>query len=123
MVAPRRTRVGRNSFLRSTNARGVSTFVKTQDGATDLVLNRDAGINRYVVLDLAAVTDGDPRPEHDVLAHDAVTADATADEHVREVPDLRAVADFDALVDSRRGMDECRHGAGTSTGYPPIKDR
>ena len=32
IVAPRRTRVARNAFLRSISARGLLTLVNTQDG-------------------------------------------------------------------------------------------
>ena len=67
--------------------------------AEDTILQGDAGVYANVVLDLAAIADRHVRADAYVLADDAVLSDAGVLEHVAEMPDPRALADLDAIVD------------------------
>lgn len=64
----------------------------------------DAGIERNVVLHLAAVADFDVRTDHDVLSEDAILADGDLGQNVHEVPDSGAGPDGDIVIDIGRFM-------------------
>ncbi len=66
IVAPRLTRVSRNSTLRSMKARGLLTLVKTQEGPKKRRLREDALVYRDIILDLAIIAYRHARSSHDV---------------------------------------------------------
>src|SRR5256884_266623 len=74
--------------------------------AEHVVFERDALIDRYIVLDLGIVADPHTGHHHHVLAQVAALADHRAGHDVAEVPDLRAPADLRPVVDVTRFMDE-----------------
>src|SRR5256885_10235917 len=71
-----------------------------------VVFERDALVDRYVVLDLGIVADPHAGHHHHVLAQVAALADHRTGHDVAEVPDLRAPADLCPVVDIARFMDE-----------------
>ena len=78
-VAPRLTSVGRYSSFRETWLRGlIDVGEHHRRPAEHVVFERDAGVDRHVVLDLDVVADHDARRHDDVLADVAATADAGA---------------------------------------------
>ena len=62
---------------------------------------RDAGVDRDIVLNAAAVTNDGGRGDENVLAKHATRADACARHHVREMPDFRPRSDARPAVDDR----------------------
>src|SRR4051794_9705163 len=62
--------------------------------AKDAVLQRDPAVDRYVVLDLAAVADTNIGTDHHVLPKRAIAADAGARQNMDKVPDPRPGADL-----------------------------
>src|SRR5260221_3851864 len=74
--------------------------------AENVVPENDALIETYIVLDLAAVPYPDIGPDRHVLADDATAADLRSLENVAEMPDLRSLADFAAVVDPGGFMGE-----------------
>src|SRR5690242_165780 len=74
--------------------------------AEHVVLERDALVNRHVVLDLDVVADAGAGHHDDVLPEAAALADDGARHDVAEMPDLRARADPGAGVDVARIVHE-----------------
>jgi hypothetical protein len=60
----------------------------------DVVLQLHAGVQRDVVLDLDVIADMHPRRHMHVLSEDALLPNMRVFHDVREVPDLRAAANF-----------------------------
>src|SRR5205085_11989325 len=67
--------------------------------AEHAILEGNPFIDADVVLDLAAIADGHARADHHVLADDAVAPDLRPLQHMAEVPDLRAGAYPNTVVD------------------------
>src|SRR5262249_1725272 len=80
-------------------ARGLDVGEHAARTAKHAVLQLDPLVDAYIVLDLATFADADIRPDHDILANDAIATNDAAFDDMREMPYASILANLTALVD------------------------
>lgn len=93
------------------SARVVDVGKDHRRAAKNVVFQRDALVNRHVVLDFAPFTDGHIGADNDVLPDVALFPDPGPGKDMRKMPNLGPRFDADTIVNNRRGMHEIGRAA------------
>ena len=99
---------GRKEFILALNegARRQNIGKNAGWAAEYVVFQCDAAVERDIILNFATIADQDVGPRHNVLANDTAISNAGARQDVAKMPYFRPGADFDAIVNYRRLMNE-----------------